>query len=61
MEKLSVLPPSEGTNRCVDLAAMLGAVSTGLLSSSPPQLPVGDCSQPLVGTSTFHVDKLKIV
>jgi hypothetical protein len=41
------------TNRCVDLAALLGAASTGLLSISPPRLTVGDLRQPLVGTSAL--------
>jgi hypothetical protein len=39
---------------CVDLAAFLGAASTSMLSISA-RLPVGDFSQPLVGTSAFQV------
>jgi hypothetical protein len=43
------------TDRCVHMAAILGAASTGLLSVSPPQLTVGDCRQPLVGTGVFQL------
>jgi hypothetical protein len=35
------------------LGRLLGTASTGLLNISPLRLPVGDFSQPLVGTSTF--------
>jgi hypothetical protein len=45
--------------RCVDLAVFLGAASTGLLSISPPRLPVGGFSHLLVGTSAFHIDELR--
>jgi hypothetical protein len=41
-------------SRCVDVAAFLGAAPTVPLSISP-RLPVGDFSQPLVGTSAFQV------
>jgi hypothetical protein len=44
---------------CVDLAAFLGAASSGLLSTSPSQLPVGDFRLPMVGTSAFQVAKLR--
>jgi hypothetical protein len=47
-----------GISYCVNLAALLGAVSTGLVSISP-QLPMGNFSQPLVGTSVFQVAKLR--
>jgi hypothetical protein len=36
-----------------------GAASTGVLSISPPRLPVGDFSQPLFGTSAFQVTELR--
>jgi hypothetical protein len=52
-------PNNVDTNRCVDLAALLGAASTDLLSISPPRLPVGDFSQPLVGTSAFQFAELR--
>jgi hypothetical protein len=47
---------SQGS-RCADLAVFLGTASAGLLNVSPPRLPVGDFSQPLVGTAAFHVAK----
>jgi hypothetical protein len=37
----------------------LGTASTGLLSISPPWLPMGDLNQPLVGTSAFQVAELR--
>jgi hypothetical protein len=40
---------------CADLAVFLGTTSAGLLSISPPRLPVGDFSQPLVGTGVLQV------
>jgi hypothetical protein len=40
------------------IGRLLGAASTGLLSISPPQLPVGDLSQPLVGIISFQVAEL---
>jgi hypothetical protein len=53
------------TTRCVDLAALLGAASTGLLSISPPWITVGDFREPLVGTSPFQITinciKIKII
>jgi hypothetical protein len=45
-------------NGHVDLASVLGVASTGLLNISPP-LPVGDFSQPLIGTSGFQVARTK--
>jgi hypothetical protein len=45
-------------NRCVDLAALLGAASTGLLSIGPPRLTVGDFRQPWISTSAFQDSEL---
>jgi hypothetical protein len=58
MENLSEDILLLGISYCVNLAALLGAVSTGLVSISP-QLPMGNFSQPLVGTSVFKVAKLR--
>jgi hypothetical protein len=41
------------------LAAFLGAASTGQQSVSPPRLPAGDCSLPLVGIGAFQVAELR--
>jgi hypothetical protein len=46
-------------SHCINLAAILGAASNGLLSISPPWLPTCEFSQPLVGTSAFHVAELR--
>jgi hypothetical protein len=45
--------------RCVDLAALSGTASTGLLSISP-RLVVCDFRQPMVGTSAFRVSELTL-
>jgi hypothetical protein len=45
--------------RGVDLATLLGAALTAVLSISPPQLTMGDFRQPLLDTSTFQVAKLR--
>jgi hypothetical protein len=47
------------TTRCADLAVFLGTASAGLLSISPPRLPVGDFSQPFVDTRAFQVAELR--
>jgi hypothetical protein len=47
------------TTRCVYLAAILGAASTGLLSISPPRLTAGDFRQFFVGTSAFEIAELR--
>jgi hypothetical protein len=47
------------TARCVDLGVFLRTASAGLLSISPPRLPVRDFSQPLVGTTAFQVAELR--
>jgi hypothetical protein len=47
------------TNHCVEMASLLGAASTGLLSINQPWLTVGDFRQPLVGTSSFQVPELR--
>jgi hypothetical protein len=46
------------TTCSADLAAFLGTASAGLLNISPPRLPVGDFSQPLVGVGAFQVAEL---
>jgi hypothetical protein len=48
----------ETTSRA-DLAAFLGTASALLLNINPPRLPVGDFSQPLVGTGAFQVAELR--
>lgn len=46
------------TTHCVEFVK-LGAVSTGQLSISPPQLTVGDLRQLLVGTGAFLVAEIR--
>jgi hypothetical protein len=47
------------TSRCVDLAAFLGAASTGQKSVSPPRLHMNDFNLPLVGIGAFQVDEIR--
>jgi hypothetical protein len=47
------------TGHCADFAAFFGVTWTGLLSTIPRQLPMGDFSQPFVGTSAFIVAELR--
>jgi hypothetical protein len=47
------------TTRSADLADFLWTASAGLLNISPPRLPVGDFSQPLVSTGAFQVAELR--
>jgi hypothetical protein len=50
---------SHRTTRRADLAVFWGTASAGLLSISSPCLPVGDFSQPSVGTSAFPVAEVR--
>jgi hypothetical protein len=51
------LAPLLQATRCADLALLWGTASAGLLHVSLPRSPVGDFSQPSVGTSAFQVAK----
>jgi hypothetical protein len=59
MENLSQGSRVVGHDSLRRLGRLLGTASVGLLNISPPRLPVGDFSQPLVGKSASQVTELR--
>jgi hypothetical protein len=58
-ENLSQCSRVDGDYSFRRLGRLFMDTSAGLLNISPPRLPVGDFSQPVVGTSFFQVAELR--